>query len=140
MQLVVTLNPRATITHLAHHLLPFHPSLTHPPAPSPAPTCPPTCPPRDIKPENIFFSRDGDMKLGDFGLAIDAACERPKSRVGTLDYMAPEVVCLPTADERRRMEREGRPLREADMPTYSEKVGGRQRRQRQMPVCVCLAC
>jgi hypothetical protein len=62
------------------------------------------------------------MKLGDFGLAIDAKAERPKSRVGTLDYMAPEVVCLPTADERRRMEREGRPLREADMPTYTDRV------------------
>jgi serine/threonine protein kinase len=78
--------------------------------------------PRDIKPENIFFGQAGDMKLGDFGLAIDAKAERPKSRVGTLDYMAPEVVCLPTADERRRMERDGRPLREADMPTYSDKV------------------
>lgn len=42
---------------------------------------------RDIKPENIFFATDGTMRLGDFGLAICTNSERPKSRVGTLDYM-----------------------------------------------------
>lgn len=46
---------------------------------------------RDIKPENIFFENNGTLRLGDFGLAINAAKERPISRVGTLDYMAPEV-------------------------------------------------
>jgi len=46
---------------------------------------------RDIKPENIFFSADGGFRLGDFGLSINSDTERPKSRVGTLDYMAPEV-------------------------------------------------
>lgn len=46
---------------------------------------------RDIKPENIFFETDGTLRLGDFGLAINATRERPISKVGTLDYMAPEV-------------------------------------------------
>jgi serine/threonine protein kinase len=46
---------------------------------------------RDIKPENIFFEACGRLVLGDFSLAIDAAAERPISRVGTQAYMAPEV-------------------------------------------------
>lgn len=41
----------------------------------------------DIKPENVFFTSEGGVRLGDFGLAIDSAKERPTSRVGTLDYM-----------------------------------------------------
>eukprot|EP00877_Chromochloris_zofingiensis_P012129 jgi/Chrzof1/716/Cz01g26040.t1 len=74
---------------------------------------------RDIKPENIFFGRDGQLKLGDFGLAIDANTERPKSRVGTLDYMAPEVVSLPTADERKWLEQQGKQIVEQ---AYTQKV------------------
>ena len=31
------------------------------------------------------------MMLADFGLSIDATEERPVTRAGTLDYMAPEV-------------------------------------------------
>jgi serine/threonine-protein kinase len=45
---------------------------------------------RDVKPENIFFNAAGSLVLGDFGLAIRAP-DRATSRVGTLDYMAPEV-------------------------------------------------
>ncbi|KAG1676372.1 hypothetical protein FOA52_001167 [Chlamydomonas sp. UWO 241] len=50
---------------------------------------------RDIKPENILFSRDMVLKLGDFGLAIDIGQEKPVTRAGTLDYMAPEVLKCP---------------------------------------------
>lgn len=46
---------------------------------------------RDVKPENIFFNDQDQLKLGDFGLAIDSTSSRPISRVGTLEYMAPEV-------------------------------------------------
>jgi aurora kinase len=46
---------------------------------------------RDIKPENIFIGADNKIKLGDFGLAIDTLEERPQTRVGTVEFMAPEV-------------------------------------------------
>lgn len=49
---------------------------------------------RDCKPENILLARAGrqaTIKLADFGLSIDSTEERPVTRAGTLDYMAPEV-------------------------------------------------
>jgi serine/threonine protein kinase len=46
---------------------------------------------RDIKPENIFFAEDGSLQLGDFGLALSSQEAQPVSRVGTLEYIAPEV-------------------------------------------------
>lgn len=46
---------------------------------------------RDIKPENIFIDAAGQIQLGDFGLAVCKHYDRMTERVGTLDYMAPEV-------------------------------------------------
>jgi aurora kinase, other len=46
---------------------------------------------RDIKPENLLVTSSGALKLADFGLSIVASEELPVTRVGTLDYMAPEV-------------------------------------------------
>ncbi|KAG2453438.1 hypothetical protein HYH02_001661 [Chlamydomonas schloesseri] len=50
---------------------------------------------RDIKPENLLFTATGVLKVADFGLSINFSQERPVTRVGTLDYMAPEVVVCP---------------------------------------------
>ena len=46
---------------------------------------------RDIKPENLLLTASGELRLCDFGLALDLNCETPHSCVGTLDYMPPEV-------------------------------------------------
>nr|WP_295281275.1 serine/threonine-protein kinase [uncultured Blautia sp.] len=47
---------------------------------------------RDVKPENIFVSRFGDFKLGDFGIAREQARTMSNmSKKGTYSYMAPEI-------------------------------------------------
>jgi serine/threonine protein kinase len=48
---------------------------------------------RDLKPANIFLSDDGQLKLGDFGLARDLNSSRltlAGQTVGTAKYLAPE--------------------------------------------------
>jgi serine/threonine-protein kinase len=60
---------------------------------------------RDVSPSNIFISRRGDVKLGDFGIARAGEKERQsKTQAGTLKgkygYMAPEQVVGAEVDGR----------------------------------------
>eukprot|EP00884_Botryococcus_braunii_P017181 jgi/Botrbrau1/4146/Bobra.0192s0016.1 len=53
---------------------------------------------RDIKLENIFIGDDQKVRLGDFGLTMSMQQELAISPVGTVEYMAPEVVNLPPVE------------------------------------------
>lgn len=49
---------------------------------------------RDIKSDNILYSKTGDIKLADFGFAVSLTKEKKKrdSIVGTAYWMAPELI------------------------------------------------
>ncbi|KXZ52976.1 hypothetical protein GPECTOR_8g348 [Gonium pectorale] len=50
---------------------------------------------RDIKPENLLVSEEGVLKVCDFGVSVCLAEERPVTRTGSREYMAPEVAMCP---------------------------------------------
>jgi len=48
---------------------------------------------RDIKSQNVFLTKEGKVKLGDFGIArpLQLTVQKIKSVVGTPYYMSPEI-------------------------------------------------
>eukprot|EP00197_Chlamydomonas_leiostraca_P009590 CAMPEP_0202861950 /NCGR_PEP_ID=MMETSP1391-20130828/3158_1 /ASSEMBLY_ACC=CAM_ASM_000867 /TAXON_ID=1034604 /ORGANISM="Chlamydomonas leiostraca, Strain SAG 11-49" /LENGTH=688 /DNA_ID=CAMNT_0049541413 /DNA_START=154 /DNA_END=2220 /DNA_ORIENTATION=- len=50
---------------------------------------------RDIKPENILLNHSFQIKIADFGLSIDSKNEVANTRLGTIDYLAPEILDCP---------------------------------------------
>ncbi|MDO8550190.1 MAG: protein kinase, partial [Ignavibacteria bacterium] len=58
---------------------------------------------RDIKTENVMITKEGRLKIMDFGLAklkSDAGITKTKTSIGTLSYMSPEQAQAIPADHR----------------------------------------
>lgn len=57
---------------------------------------------RDVKPENVLLAEDGRIKIGDFGLARATTANTASGQMllGTIAYLAPELVTRGTADAR----------------------------------------
>jgi len=59
---------------------------------------------RDIKPDNLLVVSDKELRIGDFGIALLPGDEQSaaayKNAVGTMDYMAPEILEGKPCDKR----------------------------------------
>jgi serine/threonine-protein kinase len=57
---------------------------------------------RDVKPSNLFASADGNVKLGDFGIAVPTQLSEKSltGSAGTLRFMAPEALRHEALDRR----------------------------------------
>ncbi|KAJ9516181.1 hypothetical protein QJQ45_024610, partial [Haematococcus lacustris] len=53
---------------------------------------------RDIKPENLLMDSSFQVKIADFGLSIHQGYEVANTRLGTLDYLAPEILACPVKE------------------------------------------
>ena len=57
---------------------------------------------RDLKPSNILLSKEGHVRISDFGLAKEEDLETSQSKgVGTLRFMAPELLSSDEDDDSR---------------------------------------
>jgi serine/threonine protein kinase len=58
---------------------------------------------RDLKPENILLTREGDIKIADFGIVRNVAGPRLTEHggvIGTIEYVSPEYLASNQVDER----------------------------------------
>ncbi len=84
---------------------------------------------RDLKPANVLLGRNGDVKIADFGIALDATSDgltRPGTTIGTPPYVAPEQILGERVDARGDLFALGVLLYEllAGAPPFREPVEG----------------